>query len=706
MTEPPDPHPPMIARRREPHPTEAGSQNERDVRRIAEMVRDINHSLEVDHVFPLIAQHAAQLVGGRGACVGLIEHDALAIVGASGSEASTLGDRIPVTSLPMTDGDRGIVSAPLVVGGRMIGTLAVSGEPHAFDARDATLLRSLADHAAISIENAQLYQASVRMMRHANVLATAARALALNVEPHDIHADIARIALESLGADGVTICLVNEAANAAQLVLSEGAGAEASQERLDSFVSNMGGRVARSGVPEFRRDLRAYDAEPMVQRLLRDSIASVALLPLLVEGRPRGLLILRFLTMQPFDDEQRQLFVDFSALAAVAMRNALLIADLARGTIRVTEAERRRQQQQQTLATALESMEQAVFICSPSAVIRYANSAAIREYGYAFGEFVGMHARELTVRRSPISVMRDDAPRSGVPAGVWVGEQVQRRKDGSEFPAWVTISTIHSPDGDGAGVVVTVRNLAEEQRMAAQLREAEKLVALGELVAGVAHEVNNPLTGISSFAQLLLEEPLPPEQLDAVRLIKREADRAVGVVRDLLTFARKAEPRIISVDVHALIDRTIRLCTYRLRTAGVEVELALAPDLRRVRGDDRQLQQVLLNLIVNAEHAMATTERRVLAIRAANELDQVVIAVSDTGIGMTPEVQRRAFEPFFTTKPEGMGTGLGLSISYGIVHMHGGRLLVESAPGDGATFRIVLPALDRGAPPSSSHPTT
>lgn len=242
--------------------------------------------------------------------------------------------------------------------------------------------------------------------------------------------------------------------------------------------------------------------------------------------------------------------------------------------------------------------------------------------------------------------------------------------------------------------------------MAAQLREAEKLVALGELVAGVAHEVNNPLTGISSFAQLLLEEPLPPEQLDAVRLIKREADRAVGVVRDLLTFARKAEPRTISVDVHALIDRTLRLCTYRLRTAGVEVELALASDLRRVRGDDRQLQQVLLNLIVNAEHAMATTERRVLAIRAANELEHVVIAVSDTGIGMTPDVQRRAFEPFFTTKPEGMGTGLGLSISYGIVHMHGGRLLVESAPGDGATFRIVLPALDRGAPPSSPHPTT
>ncbi|HEX6965543.1 MAG TPA: ATP-binding protein [Gemmatimonadaceae bacterium] len=696
----------MTAPRPEPRPADAGSQSARDVYGIAEIIRDINRSLEAESIVPRIAEHAAHLVGGCGARIGLIEGDTLAITGAFGEGEHALGDRIPVAALPMTDCARGLVAAPLVVGGRMIGTIAVSGAPYAFDPHDAALLRTLADHAAIAIDNAQLGHAAARTMRHANILASAARGLALNVEPQAIHADIARIARESLGADGVTIYLVNDAADAAELMHSEGAGAEASRERLREFATHTGAQVARSGTPAFRRDLRAHGHEPMVQRLLQDRIASVALLPLLLEGRPRGVLILRFLTPQPFDDEQRQLLVDFSALAAVAVRSTSLITDLVRGTVRLTEAERRRQQQQQTLATALESMEQAVFICSSSAIIRYANSAAIREYGYAFGEFVGMHARELTVRRAAVSIMRHDTHRPGAATGIWVGEQTQRRKDGTEFPAWVTISSIHAADGQETGVVVTVRNLADEQRMASQLRESEKLVALGELVAGVAHEVNNPLTGISSFAQLLLEDSLPPEQLDAVRLIKREADRAVGVVRDLLTFARKAEPRIISIDVHALIDRTLRLCGYRLRTAGIEVELALAPDLRRVRGDDRQLQQVLLNLIVNAEHAMATTERRLLAIRAANEQDQVAIAVSDTGIGMTPDVQRRAFEPFFTTKPEGMGTGLGLSISYGIVHMHGGRLLVESAPGTGATFRIVLPALDAGAPPSLSHPTT
>jgi signal transduction histidine kinase len=274
----------------------------------------------------------------------------------------------------------------------------------------------------------------------------------------------------------------------------------------------------------------------------------------------------------------------------------------------------------------------------------------------------------------------------------WAGELLQRRKDGSEFPAWVTLSAIRGGDGAEMGAVVIVRNLTEERRMAEHLRQTEKLVALGELVAGVAHEVNNPLTGISAFAQLLLEDDLTAEQLEAVSTIKREADRAGAVARDLLTFARKTGPRNVSIDFNELIEQTLRLRTYGLRTAGVEVELALAPDVHRVRGDDRQLQQVLLNLVVNAEHAMAAVSERTLTVRTGNEADRVVIEIADSGVGMSPEVQRRIFEPFFTTKPEGKGTGLGLSVSYGIVQTHGGTLTVHSAPGSGATFRLSLPS--------------
>jgi signal transduction histidine kinase len=203
--------------------------------------------------------------------------------------------------------------------------------------------------------------------------------------------------------------------------------------------------------------------------------------------------------------------------------------------------------------------------------------------------------------------------------------------------------------------------------------------------------VNNPLTGISAFAQLLQEDRLTPDQLEAAQMIKREADRAVSVIRDLLTFARKTGPRSVPIDMNSLIEQTMRLRTYGLRTAGIELKQELATPLPRVRGDDRQLQQVLLNLVVNAEHALAGSAHRTITLRTSASAGRVIVEVSDTGRGMSAEVQKRIFEPFFTTKPEGSGTGLGLSVSFGIVQTHGGTLTVHTAPGAGATFRLTLP---------------
>jgi signal transduction histidine kinase len=190
---------------------------------------------------------------------------------------------------------------------------------------------------------------------------------------------------------------------------------------------------------------------------------------------------------------------------------------------------------------------------------------------------------------------------------------------------------------------------------------------------------------------LLLEEELNADQRESARLIKREADRAVGVIRDLLLFSRKAGPSTIPVDINGLVQLTLRLRAYSLRSSGVQVETYLDAELPEVSGDDQKLQQVILNLIVNAEYAMRRTATKRLIIRTAPEGDSVVTEVTDTGTGMAEDTLQRVFEPFFTTKPAGEGTGLGLSVSYGIVEAHGGTITVESVPGRGTTFRILLP---------------
>jgi len=334
-------------------------------------------------------------------------------------------------------------------------------------------------------------------------------------------------------------------------------------------------------------------------------------------------------------------------------------------------------------------MDQPVLILGVDARVQYANAAAIREYGYDAGEIAGLSVDDIVVasaqrRRQTIPALQLDKP-------VWTGEHIHRRRDGSEFPAAVTLSHIRDGNDNIVGLVVGVRNLTEEQKVADHLGRTEKLAAIGELVAGVAHELNNPLTGISTFAQLLMEDKLQREQFESVSLIKREADRAIGVIRDLLLFARKADARDVVVDINTIVKHTVRLRALASRSSGIEVHMHLDETNPQVRGDEQKLQQVLLNLLVNAESAMEGSQLRHLTVMTQKKQGMVQIVVSDTGHGMQPAVAQRVFEPFFTTKPPGQGTGLGLSVSYGIIQAHDGAISVESAPESGSTFTILLP---------------
>jgi signal transduction histidine kinase len=242
-----------------------------------------------------------------------------------------------------------------------------------------------------------------------------------------------------------------------------------------------------------------------------------------------------------------------------------------------------------------------------------------------------------------------------------------------------------------ARVQAQVKELQETQ---AQLVQAGKLAAVGQLVAGVAHEINNPLTVVAGQAQLLQCTSTDPDVVDRAEKILAGATRAARIIRELQTFARPTPPEQFVVHLSTVIARVLALREQTLHVSGIPVECDLAAEAPPVWGDPSQLEQVVLNLLLNAEHAMmqASGQPPLITLRLTAAGDRVRVAVSDTGPGIPPDVLPRIFEPFFTTKPVGQGTGLGLSICHSIVQAHRGRIWADSPPGQGATVVVELPA--------------
>jgi two-component system NtrC family sensor kinase len=231
-----------------------------------------------------------------------------------------------------------------------------------------------------------------------------------------------------------------------------------------------------------------------------------------------------------------------------------------------------------------------------------------------------------------------------------------------------------------------------KQALRYQVTGAEKLASIGRLAAGVAHEINNPLTGVLTFSYLLRDKPnMDAQDREDLDLIIRETSRAADIVRGLLDFARERPVLMERLDLNEVVRRTVRLIANQKKFEKITIDELLQEDLPEVQGDMNQLQQVLLNLSLNACAAMPDGGK--LTIRTAVADDRVVLKVTDTGCGIKPEHLDHIFEPFFTTQDVGKGTGLGLSVTHGIIEQHGGQLEVRSREGEGTTFTIYLPAL-------------
>ena len=283
-----------------------------------------------------------------------------------------------------------------------------------------------------------------------------------------------------------------------------------------------------------------------------------------------------------------------------------------------------------------------------------------------------------------------------------------RRLDGAAM--WVEITARSEPAGGDGGVHVEalVRDVSERKKLDdhardlyQQLLQAEKMASLGQTISGVAHELNNPLATILNWAERVAEQPLDDKSRRGIEFILSEAERAARIVRNLLTFARKRQSTRAMVDLNQVVTETLALRGYDQRATNVEVITALAAGLPQIFADAHQLQQVLLNLVINAEHAMLSANGRgCLVLRTWHDPDRqcVGLEVSDDGPGIAAEVTTKIFDPFFTTKEVGQGTGLGLSVAYAIVQEHGGRIRVES-PAQGASFVIELPVTPVDAGP-------
>ena len=404
--------------------------------------------------------------------------------------------------------------------------------------------------------------------------------------------------------------------------------------------------------------------------------------PLLAHGVTSGALVVADRLDARFDAEDERLLAAVATHTAVALANARFFELVERG-------------KRQWEAT-FDALSEGIALVDEHGRLLRMNTGFAQLTGEVLPALVGRHICDVlfgehhTLRDLLGSARRGERPAPLV-----------RRSEPLQRVVRVVAGPI-PPEAEVGAVVVAVEDITEQQAIEAQAIQSEKMAAVGTLVSGVAHELNNPLTSVTGLAEFLLEQPegTVPDR-DHLRVIAEEAQRAASIVRNLLTFARKGPAERQRLDLGEVVDRTLSLMDWELRLQGIAVERRTVRDLPAVVGDRQQLQQVVLNLVTNAAQALAALPPglpRRITVETELRGGDVLVRVADSGLGIPADVLPQVFSPFFTTKSQGEGTGLGLFISYGLVEGHGGTLAVESRPGTGAVFTMALPRARTGEP--------
>ncbi|MGH7518217.1 MAG: ATP-binding protein [Gemmatimonadales bacterium] len=505
--------------------------------------------------------------------------------------------------------------------------------------------------------------------------------LSESIQLDRIAEQVARYAGRFLQAEGALLALVEDPDGRRLRVAAASGTLAPLQGRI---FEGLEAALVRSALVRERIEVAQGTAGAGVTLLGGTEVRSAAVAPLRAQGLPLGALAVADRRDGQFTTE------DLWLLSTVATQTSVVVANS-----RLYEMVRRSTEEWET---AFNALSEGLAVVGSEGTILRANRA--------LGELAGRGPRQLVGADFADAVADGALAARALPSAAQEDERpapIEIRVDRDRRVLRLTAAPLAGP-ARGA-VVVLVEDVTGQRAMQSQLIHSEKMAAIGQLVSGVAHELNNPLTSIAGLAELLVQPGMLPDPAPArehLRVIHAQAERAGRIVRNLLTFARKGGQDRSPVDLNDVVSRTALLIVYDLQQRQIDLVRELSPEPVVVLGDRQEFQQVLLNLIMNAAQAMsgvAPGHPRRLVLATAREGGEALLKVTDTGPGVPPAQVAQLFTPFFTTKVPGQGTGLGLSLSYGMVEAHGGRITYEPARGGGAEFTVRLPLHDAERPP-------
>jgi two-component system NtrC family sensor kinase len=563
---------------------------------------------------------------------------------------------------------------------------AESPRLNAFDQEDLRLFSAIAAELAVALENAKLFQKEHRLVSQQQALLDVFKDLSSELKPEVLFQRIIERAIEVIpNADAGSLIVPKDDL----FVYAAAVGFE--MEKLQQFAFARKDFLEHQSRAQIER-LSAAEASEIGRKnfpLTYDQIAEAGrfdeikctLRATLYAGDDViGSINIDSLTKtDAFTDEDEQTLLLFASQAAIAIQNAHLFEE-----IRTAEANYR---------DLFDNANDFIFTVDSDFRISSANKVVLNSTGYGPEEIIGIKVTRF--------VPPDQRPR--------IFKLLKRRLASVqapatfELPVWgkhrretileVTIR-VQREGKRPVSVHCIARDITMRRQLEQQLRQTEKLSTIGKLVAGVAHELNNPLTSIIGYASLLQDSDLPKDQQEDLKVIFRQAQRARVIVRDLLTFARKIDLETEPVDLNEIIQASLSLMKPHLQNQNIKLTTSLDLGLPQTIADPHQLEQVFINLITNAVQALAANEgSRQLIIESRHEADTILLSIADNGPGISNDIINRLFDPFFSTKQVGEGTGLGLSICFGIISEHKGRIWADHALNGGAIFHIELPVV-------------